>query len=113
MSTGKILEKEAISQEEYETALTTLNTTQAEIRVLEARLAKHSIIAPFDGVVGLRNVSEGSYLNPGNSIAELFKINPIKLEFSVPSRYLKLVDIGDRVNFTVDAYDDTFSGLRH
>lgn len=106
----QLLEKEAISQEEYETALTTVNTTNAEIKVLEARLQKHNIRAPFSGKIGLRNISEGSYLNPGSPIAVLYKINPIKLEFSVPSRYLGLVDVGDEINFTVDAFDEEFSG---
>ncbi len=107
----QLLEKEAISREEYETALTTLNTSQAEIKVLQARLEKHYIKAPFNGVVGLRTVSVGSYLNPGNSIAELFKINPVKIEFNVPSKYLQLVNEGDQVNFTVDAYpNETFTG---
>ena len=56
----QLLEKEAISREEYETALTTLNTSQAEIRVLQARLEKHYIRAPFDGIVGLRSISEAT-----------------------------------------------------
>ncbi|CAN0196620.1 unnamed protein product, partial [Chrysoparadoxa australica] len=107
----QLLEKEAISREEYETALTTLNTSQAEINVLKARLAKHQIRAPFDGIVGLRSISEGSYLNPGSPIAELFKINPVKVEFNVPSKYLQLVNVGDQINFSVDAYpDETFIG---
>lgn len=106
----QLLAKEAISQEEYETALTTLNTTNAEIKVFQARLDKHNIRAPFSGKIGLRNISEGSYLNPGSSIAQLYKINPIKLEFSVPSRHLEKVNVGDEVNFTVDAYEDRFSG---
>ncbi len=107
----QLLEKEAISREEYETALTTLNTSKAEIRVLQARLDKHYIRAPFDGIVGLRSISVGSYLNPGTSIAELFKINPVKVEFSVPSKYLRLVNVGDQINFMVDAYpDEVFEG---
>ena len=107
----QLLEKEAISREEYETALTTLNTSQAEIRVLQARLEKHYIKAPFDGIVGLRSISVGSYLNPGTAIAELFKIDPVKVEFSVPSKYLQLVNEGDQINFSVDAYpDQVFNG---
>lgn len=106
----QLLEKEAISQEEYETALTTVNTTNAEIKLFQARLEKHSIRAPFSGTIGLRNISEGSYLNPGSPIAELYKVNPVKLDFSIPSRYLEQVDVGDKIIFTVDAYDDHFSG---
>ena len=106
----QLLDKEAISREEYETALTTLNTTRAEIRVLEARLDKHRIYAPFDGIVGLRSISLGSYLNPGASIAELYKINPVKIEFTVPSRHLEQVNSGDEIEFSVDAYRETFNG---
>lgn len=106
----QLLEKEAISQEEYETALTTLNTIKAEIKVMESRLEKHTIRAPFDGKIGLRSVSEGSYVNPGETIAQLYKINPIKLEFAVPGRYLELVNVGDEVRFTVDAYTEEFQG---
>lgn len=106
----RLLEREAISQEEYETALTTLNTTNADIKVLQARLDKHNIRAPFSGRIGLRNISEGSYLNPGSSIAQLYKINPVKIEFTVPGRYLEQVNVGDQIQFTVDAFSDTFSG---
>jgi len=106
----QLLEKEAISSEEYETALTTLNTVRSEIKVLQARLEKHYIRAPFDGTVGLRSISEGGYLNPGTRVAELYKINPIKLEFTIPSKYIGVVNVGDRIDFTVDAYDQSFGG---
>lgn len=106
----KLLEKEAISREEYETALTTLNTTNAELKVLQTRLDKHYVKAPFDGVIGLRNISEGGYLNPGSEIANLYKVNPMKLEFTIPSKHISLVNIGDPITFQVDAYDETFAG---
>ncbi|MEQ8473257.1 MAG: efflux RND transporter periplasmic adaptor subunit [Marinoscillum sp.] len=106
----QLLDKEAISREEYETSFTTLNTTNAEIKIMQARLAKHHIKAPFGGVVGLRNISEGSYLNPGDRIAELYKVDPIKLEFSIPSKYISLVNTGDSILFTVDAYQEEFAG---
>ena len=106
----QLLEKEAISREEYETSLTLLNTTNADIKIMQARLDKHHIRAPFDGIVGLRDISEGSYLNQGSRIAELYKIDPIKLEFSIPSKYISLVNVGDSLTFTVDAYDEQFKG---
>ncbi|WP_424963953.1 efflux RND transporter periplasmic adaptor subunit [Ekhidna sp.] len=105
-----LLEKEAISREEYETALTTLNTVKSEIKVLEARLQKHYIKAPFSGITGFRDIAEGSYLNPGARITELYRINPIKLEFNIPSKYISLVNNGDRLTFEVDGYDEQFTG---
>ncbi|MEQ8626179.1 efflux RND transporter periplasmic adaptor subunit [Ekhidna sp.] len=105
-----LLEKEAISREEYETALTTLNTVKSEIKVLEARLQKHYIKAPFSGITGFRDIAEGSYLNPGARITELYRINPIKLEFNIPSKYISLVNNGDQLTFEVDGYDEQFAG---
>ncbi len=107
----KLLEKEAISREEYEIALTTLNTSEAEIKLLETRLAKHTVRAPFSGKIGLREVSVGSYLNPGTRIARIYKIDPIKIDFAIPGRYLEDINVGDKLKFTVDAYDEVFDGI--
>lgn len=105
-----LLEKEAISQEEYDIALTELNTANADINVTQAKLDKHIIKAPFDGKIGLRNVSIGSYINPGELIARVYKMDRIKLDFSIPGRYLSKVNIGDKLSFKVDAYNETFFG---
>ena len=106
----KLLAKEAISKEEYETAMTTLNTTLADIKVREAQLAKHHIRAPFSGIIGLRSISEGSYLNPADNIVSLYSVNPIKIDFSVPGKYLADVNPGDKITFTTDSYNETFHG---
>ena len=106
----KLLEKEAISREEYEIALTTLQTAQAEIDLLQTRLEKHRIRAPFTGRIGLREVSVGSYLNPGALIATVYRIDPIKIDFSIPGRYLNDINVGDKLKFSVDAYDEQFEG---
>lgn len=106
----QLLKKEAISQEEYETVVTTLNTTLADIKVKQVQLMKHQIRAPFDGLIGLRSVSEGSYLNPSDNIVTLYSINPIKIDFSVPGKYSGEVNPGDKITFTTDAYQDVFSG---
>ena len=98
----KLLEKDAISQEEYDNALNRLNTTVADIRLLEAQLAKTRIQAPFDGVIGLRFVSEGAYISPNNVIATLYNISPAKLEFAVPGRYSTQVAPGKKIRFTIE-----------
>ena len=107
----QLLEKEAISREEYEIALTTLNTTQSDIKETEARLAKYRLYAPFDGIIGLRLVSEGSYISPSNPIANLYNINPIKIDFAVPGKYSSMVTKGDTVRFGVEASQEEFIGV--
>jgi membrane fusion protein (multidrug efflux system) len=106
----QLLENEAISREEYEVALNTLNTSLADIKLLQTRQAKHKIRAPFTGTLGLREISLGSYLTPGVDIVNLYKTNPIKIDFQIPGRYLKDVNVGDKLFFTVDAYDEPFEG---
>ncbi len=95
----KLLEREAISQEEYDIALNELNTNLSDIKVVEAQLAKSVIRAPFSGMIGLRQVSEGSYVSPADPIATLVNIDPVKIEFSVPERYSNEVSVGDNVLF--------------
>ena len=106
----QLLEKEAISREEYDISLTTLNTTLSDIKEREARIAKHKLYAPFDGIIGLRQVSEGSYITSSDLLANIYNINPIKIEFSVPGKYTALVNKGDTINFKVEASDNVFLG---
>lgn len=106
----KLLEKEAISREEYDISLTRLNTSEADIRLLQVQLAKTTIKAPFDGVVGLRQVSKGAYVTSSTVIANYYSLDPIKIEFSIPGKYAGEVKTGDKINFSVDAFADSFQG---
>lgn len=99
----KLLEKDAISQEEYDNALNRLNTTSADILLLETQLAKTRIRAPFDGVIGLRFVSEGAYISPSTIIATLYNISPAKIEFAVPGRYSTQVSPGKKIRFSIES----------
>ena len=74
----------------------------ADIALLDAQLEKRIVKAPFSGKLGLRQVSEGSYLSPGAPIVSLVSINPIKLEFSVPEKYSRVVRKGTRVEYQLD-----------
>lgn len=104
-----LLQKEAISQQEYDTSLTSLNTLKAQSDVLKAQIAKTEIRAPFSGVIGLRNISPGGYLSPSTSIASLVNIDPAKVTFSVPERYLAMIKAGTKINFTVESSRKNFS----
>ncbi|NJN26433.1 MAG: efflux RND transporter periplasmic adaptor subunit [Cyclobacteriaceae bacterium] len=107
----QLIEKEAISREEYEIAQTTLNTTLSDIKEREARLEKYKVQAPFDGIVGLRQVSEGSYISPADLVVNIYNINPIKVEFSVPGKYSSMVNKGDSIRFRIEASDEEFTGV--
>ncbi len=95
----ELLAREAISQEEYDIALNQFNTNLADLSLVEAQLNKMVIRAPFDGVLGLRQVSEGSVIGNTDVIASIVNIDPIKIEFSIPERYANEIKPGATVFF--------------
>lgn len=97
----KLLEKGGVSQDEYDTGLAELNAIKAEKRELEAKIAKTQVVAPFSGMIGLRQISQGAYINAGTSIAKLVNIDKLKVEFSVPEKYITKLKLGQKciINF--------------
>jgi membrane fusion protein, multidrug efflux system len=103
-----LLEREAISQEDYDVSLNELNMAKSEVDLIIAQINKTEIKAPFDGKIGLKSVSEGSFVNNSIIIATLQNINPVKIDFSVPEKYYLQVQKGDKVNFTVTGSNERF-----
>ena len=96
-----LLDKDAISQESYDQILTDVQTINADIKLIKAQISMTELRAPFDGVIGLRYVSEGSYTNPATKIARLIKTSPLKIEFSIPEKYASEIKIGYPITFTI------------
>ncbi len=103
----KLLAEKAVSQEEYDLALNELNTLKAEVAVISAQIEKTEIRAPFDGMIGLRYVSVGSYISPATRIASIQCVRPLKVEFSIPEKYAATVRPGDKVLFKVQGITNT------
>jgi membrane fusion protein, multidrug efflux system len=110
-----LLERQGISQQAYDQVYTELSTLNAEAALLQAQLEKTLIRAPFSGVLGLRQVSEGGYIMPGMKIVRLAKTSPVKIDFSVPERFASYLNKGDKISFTVDnqtgTYEATISAI--
>ncbi|MDX1617212.1 MAG: efflux RND transporter periplasmic adaptor subunit [Balneolaceae bacterium] len=106
----KLLEKGGISQQDYDATLNEVNVLKSEVALILAQIDKTEIRAPFDGRVGLRYVSDGSYISPSTRIASLQNINPVKVDFSIPERYFNRVEEGDEITFTVQGTDREFIG---
>jgi membrane fusion protein, multidrug efflux system len=105
-----LLDKGGISLEEYEATLNELNVLRAEVDLIEAQIVRTEVRAPFDGVIGLRNISVGSFLSAGTHIASLQSVNPVKIDFSIPERFNNRVNTGDRIVFTVEGISGSFTG---
>lgn len=103
-----LLERDAVSKEAYEQVKTELATLNADIALVKANIDQTELRAPFDGVIGLRQVSVGTYASPTTIVAKLTKLSPLKVEFSVPERYANDIKIGAGLNFTLEGKLNAF-----
>ena len=106
----RLLSEGGVSQETYDQTLTEVNVLESELELVEAQIEKTEVRAPFTGTIGLRAVSEGSYLSPQTPIAMLQSINPIKIDLSVPEKYSSRVQAGAPISFTVRGSDARYQG---
>lgn len=97
-----LYEKDAVSKENFESVTTNLEKLKADIELVNARIRQTELRAPFDGVMGLRLVSEGTYASPTTIISRLTKVTPLKLEFSVNEKQVNEIRPGTKLNFTVE-----------
>ncbi len=105
---SQLLDRDAISRESYDQVATELQSLKADIMLLEARIAETELRAPFDGIVGLRMISEGAFATTQTNIVRLVKISPLKIEFSIPERYAGEVAPGFPITFTIDGVSQIF-----
>ena len=80
-----------------------LRNDEAAVKLAEARLEKYALNASFDGVIGLRKVSVGDFVDVGTQIVNLEQIDPLKVDFRVPEVFLASIRVGQRIALTVDA----------
>lgn len=93
-----------MSRQEYDQAQANLSGSLARQNLNEARLNKTVLRAPFDGVLGLRKVSPGDYVQPGQDIVNLEDIGALKLDFRVPETYIAKIRPDQSVELGVDAF---------
>lgn len=100
-----LLEKDAVSQEAFEQVSTDYEGLMADIDLVKANIQQTELRAPFDGIIGLRNVSEGAYANSATPVVKLTRISPLKIEFSIPESYASEVSNGTQIVFRMEGPD--------
>ncbi|MGL4292989.1 MAG: efflux RND transporter periplasmic adaptor subunit [Bacteroidales bacterium] len=106
-----LLQRESISREEFDQLQTDYNVLEADIELLKVKISRTEIRAPFDGTMGFRYVSEGSYVQPSSRIARLVDTNVLKFEFTIPERYAAKNLRGRKVMFRVTGKDTKHEAL--
>ena len=104
----QLLAKGAISQETYDLSATEVNTINADIDMVKEQIRRTEIVAPFDGLIGLRYISEGSYVTNASQVASLQSIKQVKIEFSIPEKYSTKIQKGSEITFRIDGSDEPF-----
>lgn len=109
--TKELLAKKLASRQDYDQAKAKLDESLAREAIDRVNLEKTVIQAPFAGVMGLRQVSVGALVQPGQDLVRLDKVTTLKLDFRIAERYLAQVEVGQALQLQVDAYPGrTFNG---
>jgi membrane fusion protein, multidrug efflux system len=107
----ELLARGAGSAQARDQAIANLRTAEARVALLQARLEKMTLAAPIDGVVGLRKVSPGEYVQAGQEIVNLENVDPIKVDFRVPEIWFAAIKVGQKIVVRLDALPErSFEG---
>lgn len=98
-----------ISKEELDISENNFNTLKAANDLIKAQISKTELHAPFSGVVGLRMVSEGAFVSNTTIITSLQQIDPIKVDFAVPEKFISNLNIGKEFDFGIDGREERFT----
>ncbi|RYZ30169.1 MAG: efflux RND transporter periplasmic adaptor subunit [Chitinophagaceae bacterium] len=107
---SELLKIGGISRQDYDAAQLQTSNTSADIAIIRTQIAKTVIRAPFSGKIGFRLVSVGAYVSPATVMTTLSQTNNLKLDFTVPEKYIQQIKPGQFVNFTVEGTDKKFTG---
>lgn len=107
----RLVERNAVSQAELDEAKRNVNAADAQLRAVQSRQKDRVLVAPFDGVLGFRQVSVGSFVTPGDVVARLIDDSEMNLEFTVPSTFLRSLKPGTEIiALTDDLPGEIFTG---
>lgn len=99
-----LADRGAVAPQEYDNATANLKVAEANVAFAKARLEKTRIVAPFDGVIGARNVSPGAFLRAGTAITNLAQLSKLKVTFAAPERFYSLLKQKAEVQVSTTAY---------
>jgi membrane fusion protein, multidrug efflux system len=99
---GELLKVKGVSQQEYDLASLQVQTLKSDMDLVRINLSRTELRAPYDGVLGLRNISPGAYVSPSTAVTTIRSSGSLKLDFSVPEKYSELIRPGLVLDFTVE-----------
>ena len=106
---AQLLKIQGISQADYDASVLNVSNIQADIDVTKADITKTEIRAPFNGKLGLRNISPGAYVSPTTVLASIQQVDLLKLDFTVPEKYTPQMKLGRAVSFNIEGSGKTYN----
>lgn len=100
----KLYEKRAVSFSELEAQKASVSRSEAQLAAARATLSFYTLNAPFDGVLGIHDLSPGQYISPGDQLVSLTDLNDLTIDFMMPSRYISQISEGLNLELTFDAW---------
>ena len=101
--TEELARENFVSASARDESASRMRVAEAALALAEAKLSKMTLVAPFDGIVGIRNVSVGDYVRDGADLINVEDTRSVKIDFRVPERYQPQVSVGQQVDVASDA----------
>ncbi|MDD3907612.1 MAG: efflux RND transporter periplasmic adaptor subunit [Bacteroidales bacterium] len=105
---SELLKVNGISQNDYEATGLQVNSLIADIEEQKAQIRKTEVLAPFDGVIGLRNISVGAIVSSSTPVATIRSESHLKLDFFIPEKYGSAIKKGMKVKFSLSGNDKQY-----
>ncbi len=99
----ELLAQNFVSQRSLDESAANLEVAQAKLALAQATAARLKIVAPFDGIAGIRNVNVGDYLKDGADIVNLEDIDTVYVDYRLPERFQTRVSKGQKATVELDA----------
>ncbi|MEO7309524.1 MAG: efflux RND transporter periplasmic adaptor subunit [Chitinophagaceae bacterium] len=105
MRQQELLAINGTSQQDFDNASLQVSNIKADMELLRVNITKTEIRAPFDGRIGLRQISPGAYITPATVVTNIASVNQVKIQFPLPEQYVRDVMNGTTVSFTMGGGD--------
>lgn len=107
----QLLKIQGISQQDYDLSLLQVHNINADIEIIRSTISKTDIRAPYNGKLGLKNISPGAYITPATVITTINQVDQLKLQFDIPEKYGAMIKKGQDINFTIDGTPKNFTAV--
>jgi len=108
---SELLTVKGISQSDFDQTQLQVVSIKNDIALTKAQIRKTEVLAPFDGIIGLKNISIGAQVSPSTPLAVIREQDKLKLDFSIPEKYSRDIRAGSSVSFTVQGYDKIYHAI--